>query len=115
LLYGLARTDEGVGRAILSHLGVRVEDLISLGEEPIATSQRPPDISSGRWDNDVEAVLGLAAAEATEAGHRYLGTEHLVLGLLRHVACDASRWLRDRAASLQAARGEMRKIIGEPA
>jgi ATP-dependent Clp protease ATP-binding subunit ClpC len=115
LLYGLARTDQGVGRAILSHLGVSVEDLIAVGEEPIATSQRPPAISVGHWDSDVEAVLGLAAAEAARAGHRYVGTEHLVLGLLRHVACEASRLLRDRGASLQAAREEMRKIIGERA
>lgn len=35
LLYGLARTDEGVGRAILSQLGVSVEDLIGVGQEAI--------------------------------------------------------------------------------
>jgi ATP-dependent Clp protease ATP-binding subunit ClpC len=89
--------------------------LISPGEEPIATAQRPPAISGGRWNSHVEAVLRLAAAEAARAGHRYVGTEHLVLGLLRHVACDASRLLRDRGASVQAARREMREIIGEPA
>src|SRR5262249_36966082 len=115
LLYGLARTDEGVGRAILSHLGVSAADLISSGEELIATSQRPPVISDGRWDSHVEAVLRLAAAEAARAGHRYVGTEHLVVGLLRHVACDASRLLRDRGASVKAARRAMREIIGEPA
>ena len=76
LLYGLARTDEGVGRAILSHLRDTVEDLISPGEEPIATSQRPPAISGGRWDNHVGAVLRFAAAEAVGAAHRYVGTEH---------------------------------------
>jgi ATP-dependent Clp protease ATP-binding subunit ClpC len=115
LLYALARTDEGVGRAMLSHLGVSLGDLLSPGEEAIATSQRPPAISGGRWDRHVDAVLRLAAAEAARAGHRYLGTEHLVLGLLRHAACGASRLLRDRGASVQAARRAMREIIGEPA
>jgi ATP-dependent Clp protease ATP-binding subunit ClpC len=110
LLYGLARTDEGVGRALLCDLGVRLDDLLPAGEALIATSEHPPDVPLGRWTDGVEAVFRAAQAEAARAGHCYLGTEHLVLGLLR-AGSDAGRLLKERGASLQSARKAMVQML----
>src|SRR5262245_41679172 len=115
LLYGLARADEGVGRTMLAELGVPLDDLVPPGEEPIPTSRRPPVAHPGRWAKDAETVRAWARAEAARAGHRYIGTEHLVLGLLHRGAGDVCRLLRGRGASLPQAREAMSRIIGEGA
>ena len=110
LLYGLARADEGVGRAMLSASGVSLDDLLPDGEVAISTSQRPPALETARWGMDVERVIAAARAEAARVGHRYVGTEHLVLGLLHHVG-GAGQLLRDRGASLTGARREMLQLL----
>lgn len=55
-------------------------------------------------------VLGLARAEADGFGHRYLGPEHLVLGVLRDGGSGASRVLRSFGVDLVAARLELRRL-----
>jgi hypothetical protein len=55
-------------------------------------------------------VLDLARAEAEGFGHRYLGPEHLVLGVLRDGASGASQVLGAHGVDLPAARGELRRL-----
>jgi len=57
-----------------------------------------------------DRVLDLARAEAEGFGHRYLGPEHLVLGVLRDGASGASRVLETHGVDLPAARGELRRL-----
>jgi hypothetical protein len=56
-------------------------------------------------------VLDLARAEADRFGHRYLGPEHLVLGVLRDGASGASRVLEAHGVNLAAARVELRRLV----
>jgi hypothetical protein len=55
-------------------------------------------------------VLDLAREEATLQGHRYVGPEHLVLGLLRDEGSGAARVLRAHGVDLPAARAELRRL-----
>jgi ClpA/ClpB-like protein len=56
-------------------------------------------------------VLDLAWKEADRFGHRYLGPEHLVLGVLRDGGSGASRVLEAHGVDLPAARGELRRLV----
>lgn len=111
LIYGLARTDEGVGRTLLANLGLRLDDLVAPGEAPLETTQRPPAPVPMPLAEEAEAVLRLAREEAARVGHRYLGTEHLVLGLLRNRDSAVGRLLQGRGVTLRQARREMARII----
>ena len=58
-----------------------------------------------------DRVLELARAEAKRFGHRYLGPEHLVLGMLRHGASGASRVLEAHGVDLAAARAALGGLV----
>ena len=60
--------------------------------------------------NDARRVLDLAREEAALLGHRYLGPEHLVLGLLRDGSSGAARVLRTHGVNLMAARAALRRL-----
>jgi hypothetical protein len=64
----------------------------------------------GQRNDHANRVLDLARAEAEGFGHRYLGPEHLVLGVLRDGASGASRVLEAHGVDLPAARGELRRL-----
>ena len=82
LLLGLVREDEGVAAKVLDGLGVdldqarsRVEHIVGRGAGAV-TGER-------RLTPRLKKALDLASDEARSLNHRYLGTEHLLLGLLR--------------------------------
>ncbi|TDC03362.1 hypothetical protein E1267_26400 [Nonomuraea longispora] len=82
IMQGLIRLNAGVGVHALRTMGVSLEELDqciarSSNEEPTGTSQAAP------FDSQAQEAIRLARLEASELGHRYVGTEHLVLGLLR--------------------------------
>jgi Clp amino terminal domain, pathogenicity island component len=56
-------------------------------------------------------VLGLAREEADRVGHRYVGPEHLLLGVLRDGGSGAARVLRAHGVDLEAARAAMRRLV----
>ena len=58
-----------------------------------------------------DRVLELARAEARRFGHRYLGPEHLVLGMLRHGESAASRVLEAHGVDLTAARAALGRLV----
>ena len=63
-------------------------------------------------DRDTERLLRLARKEARRVGHRYCGSEHLVLGLLRSGRGPAAQLLMARGASLKRAREQLLKMVG---
>jgi hypothetical protein len=63
-----------------------------------------------RFTEQVRRILDLARAEADRLGHRYVGPEHLVLGLLRDGGNPAARILRARGVDLAAARAALRRL-----
>jgi ATP-dependent Clp protease ATP-binding subunit ClpA len=62
-------------------------------------------------DDQARRVLDLARAEAERFGHRYLGPEHLVLGILRDGASGASRVLEAQGVDLPGAQAQLRRLV----
>src|SRR5687768_18342922 len=84
LLLGLIREGEGVAAAVLQNLQVDLEEIQQKIEEQVkkckATQTTGPDLP---YTSRAKKVLELAMSEARELNHSYVGTEHLLLGLLR--------------------------------
>lgn len=82
LLLGLIYEGEGVAAKALESLGVSREDVRAQVEEIIGRGQSPP-ASQMPFTPRAQKVLELSLREAIALGHHYVGTEHLLLGLLR--------------------------------
>jgi hypothetical protein len=82
LLLGLVHEGEGVAAQALTQLGVSLEAVRAEVEEVIGQGQSPP---TGHipFTPRAKKVLELSLREALELGHNYIGTEHILLGLLR--------------------------------
>ena len=113
LLLALARRDRGVGRCVLEEMSIHLDKLQD--ELALLTSSRERGTcwpSALGFSPESLHVLAWAKEEAAALAHRYLGTEHLVLGLLRDEKSKAGPFLRDQSASSERAREALRKILG---
>src|SRR6202040_2329183 len=82
LLLGLVREDEGVTAKVLSNLGVELNKVRSAVEFIIGRGDRIVLSEIGLTPR-AKKVLELAVDEARRRNHHYIGTEHLLLGLVR--------------------------------
>jgi ATP-dependent Clp protease ATP-binding subunit ClpC len=80
LLIALALEDEGVAGKVLDELGATV-DVLRAAQPPIVTTTAPTQ--QLELADEVKRVLELSVDEARKLGHHTIGTEHLVLGILR--------------------------------
>ena len=82
LLLGLIREESGVAGRVLRKLGLDVRRVQQMVERMTGTGRRTP---FGRMDLTprTKRVIELAVDEARRMGHHYIGTEHLLLGLVR--------------------------------
>lgn len=65
-----------------------------------------------RFSQHAQRVLDLAREEADALGQRYLGSEHVVLGVLRDATCGGAAVLRSHGLELEGARAELRRLAG---
>ena len=82
ILLGLIREGEGVAGRALESLGISLEAVRQQVEQIIGRGQQAP---SGHipFTPRAKKVLELALREAQQLGHNYIGTEHILLGLIR--------------------------------
>jgi len=113
ILLGLIREGEGVGATVLQNLNVdlyevpqRIEAIIKKGTAARTTG---PDLP---YTSRAKKVLELAMAEARAMHHSYVGTEHLLLGLLAEGKGVAAEVLGTLGATLESARNETLRILG---
>ena len=111
LLLGLIRGD-GLAPKALESLGIsletvrqRVEQVIGRGEQA-----RPGHIP---FTPQAKQVLNLALQEAQGLGHRYIGTEHILLGLIAEGDGVAAQVLTELGADLEGTRGRVVQILDE--
>lgn len=102
ILLGLVREGEGIAAKALYELGIssekvrqEVEGLIGHGEKAVTTIQYTPR---------AKKVIELSMDEARKLGHTYVGTEHILLGLIREGEGVAARVLSNLGISLNKAR-----------
>jgi ATP-dependent Clp protease ATP-binding subunit ClpA len=113
LLLGLLREEEGLAARVLESLEITADQVraevarvIGRGEEP-ATGQMP-------FTPRAKKVLELALREAQSLHHGHIGTEHILLGLVREKEGVAARILLDLHADPETVRNAVTKTIGEP-
>jgi ATP-dependent Clp protease ATP-binding subunit ClpC len=108
ILLGLLREDKALGnRFLYSHGTVdsirrQIESHTTIREK-VSTSVDLP------LSNECKRVLAYAAEEAERLGHKHLGTEHLLLGLLREENCFAQGILKERGIELETIRESLAK------
>ena len=112
ILLGLIREGEGVAAHVLGNLSVdldriheRVEESVRKGKATIALGELP-------YTSPAKKVLEFAMAEARELNHSYVGTEHLLLGLLRESKGIAAQVLNSLGVTIEEARAETLKVLG---
>src|SRR3989454_5319180 len=114
VLLALVRDRGGVAQRVLLSFqadleGIRraVESRIKQGESAIGDREELP------YTSRAKKVLELAMSEARELNHRYVGTEHLLLGLLREEKGVAARVLTEAGVTLERARAETLRVLGD--
>ncbi|QPC85275.1 ATP-dependent Clp protease ATP-binding subunit [Phototrophicus methaneseepsis] len=112
LLLGLMREDGGVAGRVLRDLGLesrKVEDLVTR----VTDSTDRPATDALELSAETKKVLELAVDEARRMGHHYIGTEHLLLGLVRQQEGTAIDVLRRLGISPEEVRRQTRRVLQE--
>jgi ATP-dependent Clp protease ATP-binding subunit ClpC len=113
ILLGLLREEEGLAARVLESLDITVEEvraqvarIVGQGDE-VTTGQIP-------FTPRAKKVLELALREALSLGHNYIGTEHILLGLVRENEGVAARILLDFDADAEKIRNEIIAMLSSP-
>src|SRR6476646_5365611 len=113
ILLGLLREEEGLAARVLDSLDITVEEvraqvarIVGQGDE-VTTGQIP-------FTPRAKKVLELALREALSLGHNYIGTEHILLGLVRENEGVAARILLDFDADADTIRNEIIRMLSGP-
>jgi ATP-dependent Clp protease ATP-binding subunit ClpC len=114
ILLGLLREEEGLAARVLESLDITVEEVraqvartIGPGDEPIVSGQIP-------FTPRAKKVLELSLREALSLKHNYIGTEHILLGLVRENEGVAARILLDFDADAETIRNEIMRTLSGP-
>ena len=110
LLLGLIGERGGVAAKVLANLGVDINNVRSAVEFIVGRGARPVTDEIGLTPR-AKTVIELAAGEARSLGHRYVGTEHLLLGLVREGEGIGWGVLESLGVTLEEARGEVSRVL----
>lgn len=110
ILLGLVRETEGVAARVLSNLNVELVKVRSAVEFIIGRGERPTPGEIGLTPR-AKKVIELAVDEARRLNHHYIGTEHLLIGLMREGEGVAAGVLESLGVSLEKVREETNRII----
>ena len=112
ILLGLVREEEGVAAKILTNLGVSLNKIRTAVEFNSDRGERPSTGESGLTPR-AKRVIELAIDEARQLSHNYIGTEHLLLGLLREGEGVAAGVLNSLGVTLERARSETAQVLSQ--
>lgn len=115
-LLGLIREGEGIAATILQNLGVDLDKLKTTIEERVRTpSRKDTDFSHTDlpYSSRAKKTLEFAMIEAREQNHSYVGTEHLLLGLVREGGGIGAQSLNEAGVTVENARAQMLSILDE--
>jgi ATP-dependent Clp protease ATP-binding subunit ClpC len=110
LLLGLIHEGEGVAALALESLGFRLEAVRSQVEEVIGQGQSAP-VGHIPFTPRAKKVLELSSREAMQLGHNYIGTEHILLGLIREGEGVAAQVLVKLGADLPRVRQQVIQLL----
>ncbi|GAA3412017.1 ATP-dependent protease ATP-binding subunit ClpC [Paenibacillus hodogayensis] len=110
ILLGLIREGEGIAAKALVALGLSLEKIQDEVESLIGRGQEQPN--SIAYTPRAKKVIELSMDEARKLGHTYVGTEHILLGLIREGEGVAARVLNNLGVSLNKARQQVLQLLG---
>ncbi len=110
LLLGLIREKEGIAAKALKNLGINLEDVRAQIEDIVGKGNvsLPGHIP---FTPRAKKVLEYALREALQLGHNYIGTEHILLGLIREGEGIAAKVLENLGADLEGVRKEVSELL----
>ena len=111
LLLGLIKLGQGVAVNVLQKLGLDLETVRMEVEKQVGTGPDQKMIGNIPYTPRVKKVLALAAKEAKNLSHTYVGTEHILLGLLREGDGVAARVLKNLDVDIEQTRQEILKEL----
>ncbi|MFC2122120.1 ATP-dependent Clp protease ATP-binding subunit [Bacteroidota bacterium] len=114
ILLGLVREEEGVAARVLISLGVGLGKVRQAVEFVVGRGAKPASGETGLTPR-AKRVIELAIDEARQLGHNYIGTEHLLLGLLREEDGTAASVLTSFGMSLEQVRAETTQVLNQGA
>ncbi len=112
LLLGLIREGEGVAAAVLQKLGLDLESIRIEIEKVVQPGPQTQVMGDIPFTPRSKKALELAAEEARALGHNYIGTEHLLLGLIREGEGVAYRVFLNMGVDLERVRNEVMELLG---
>src|SRR5438067_469711 len=113
ILLGLLREEEGLAARVLESLDITVERVRAQVVRIVGSGE---EVTSGQipFTPRAKKVLALALREALSLGHNYIGTEHILLGLVRENEGVAARILLDFDADSEKIRNEVIRMLSGP-
>ncbi len=112
LLLGVIREGEGIAATVLNNLGVDLDHIRQAVENMVSSSGGTMTIGEIPFTPRAKRVLELAVEEARSLGHNYVGTEHLLLGLIREGEGVAAKVLLELGVDRKRVREETLKLLG---
>ena len=112
LLLGLMREDKALANRFLRQQG-SIESIRKEIEARITIRERISTSVEVPLSAECKRILNMAAEEAERLGHKHVGTEHLLLGILREEKCFGAEILMERGLRLSALREELARTSGE--
>jgi len=113
VLLGLIRDGEGIATAVLQRLGLRLETVKAEVERALAGFPKTLTFGEVPFTPQAKRVLELSIEEARQLGHNYIGTEHLLLGLMKEGQSIAAKILESLGARLDEVRQETLALLGD--
>ena len=113
ILLGLVRETDGVAAKVLTNLGVELTKVRSAVEFIIGRGEKPVSGENIGLTPRAKKVIELAVDEARRMNHHYIGTEHLLIGVMREGEGVAAGVLESLGVSLDKIRGETQRILSQ--
>ena len=107
VLLGLIKLGQGVAVSVLQRMGLDLESVRMEVEKEVGSGPESKSSTNIPYTPRVKKVLALANKEAKQLNHSYVGTEHILLGLLREGEGMAARVLTSLSVDLQTTRNEV--------
>jgi ATP-dependent Clp protease ATP-binding subunit ClpC len=113
ILLGLIRDGEGIATAVLQRLGLKLESVKAEVERALAGFPKTLTFGEVPFTPQAKRVLELSIEEARQLGHNYIGTEHLLLGVMKEGQSIAAKILETLGARLDEVRQETLALLGD--
>ena len=110
ILWALAKEVHGVAAAVLEHFGVDLKPLRKEVETLLDARPHCETVEKLSPSTQAQEVIAHAVEEARSLDHNYIGTEHLLLGMMRDSAMTSAQVLGNLGLNMDAVRGKIQEV-----